>query len=135
MDTTHCEPVQSDLRSKLESALKRQYLRIDLYLSDKQVYCWRRYLSRLKGFHTISLDLLLSNIEIFSDYIVVADPSSALGKGVSPGQWLIVARKDFVIKCLYLGLPDIHSMKFKKPRSWSMWDQLGLELKLPGKLL
>lgn len=86
---------------------------------------------RLKGFRTVSLDDLLVNIGLFSDHVVVTDPASSLGKGEAHGRWLITAHKEFAIKCLFVGLPDISSMAFKKPRRWDIRDQMGLEFKIP----
>lgn len=117
------------LHKRLELALNRQY--VSLYgRPDRRVYCWRRYLVRLKEFRTISLDLLLANLELFSEHVALKDPSCALSHGPAPGKRLIVAHKDFALKCLVMGLPEIRGMKFKMPSRWSTHDQLGLEFEL-----
>lgn len=119
----------NELQQRLDGALYQEYRK--LYgQGDRRVYCWLRYLSRLKGFNTVSLGDLLANIGAFSDHIVVADPSASLREGPVPMKRLIVARRDFAIKCLAIGLPDLYSMRFKMPRRWSIHDQLGLEFKL-----
>lgn len=122
---------QSSLQSKLDVALKHQWGKLSPRRYERSVYCWRRYLSNLKGFKTISLNLLISNIGVFSDHVVVVDPSSSLGNGPDSRKRFIVADREFAIKCVCVGLPDISSMTFKKPRDWDMHDQLGLEFELP----
>lgn len=118
---------------RLDRALRLQFRNL-FGIPERKVYCWRRYLVRLKGFRTISLDLLLANLELFSDHVAVKDPSCGLVGGPAPGNRLIVAHKDFALKCLVMGLPDICSMRFKKPRRWDCYDQMGLEFKLPQRL-
>lgn len=122
-----------NLQTRLDRSLRFQY-RLLPPPSEKRVYCWRRYLSKLKGFRTISLDLFLTNLELFSEHVVVKDPSCDLSEGPAPGKRLIVAHRDFAIKCLAMGLPDICSMRFKKPGRWDVHDQMGLEFKLPQRL-
>jgi len=52
--------------------------------------------------------------------------------GPAPGNRLIVApHRDFALKCLVMGLPEIYSMRFKNPERWSIHDQMGLEFELP----
>ena len=120
---------EESLHKRLELALNRQYA--GLYgRPERRVYCWRRYLLRLKGFRTISLDLLLANLELFSEHVAVKDRSCGLVGGPAPGNRLIVAQKDFALKCLVMGLPDICSMRFKKPGRWDCHDQMGLEFEL-----
>lgn len=97
----------SILQGKMESALKREWGKLPGRY-DRKVYCWRRYLARLKGFKTASLSLLIANIGTFSDHVVVVDPSCSLGNGPAPGQRLVVARTEFAIKCVSMGLPDIY---------------------------
>jgi hypothetical protein len=127
--------VTSDLQKKLDRSLDSQYNK--LYATtprgqrNKRIYCWRRYLSGLKGFRTISLGDLLANIGMFSEYIVVADPSAreiAWGGSVYNNR-LIVAHKDFALKCLAIGLPDLYAMKFRMPSRWNTDDRMGLEFK------
>lgn len=118
-----------DLQERLDEALYREYRKL-YYHGNRKVYCWLRYLARLKGFNTVALGDLLANIGTFSHHIVVADHSASLRDGPAPMKRLIVAQKDFTIKCLAIGLPDLRSMKFKMPRSWSTHDQMGLEFKL-----
>ena len=122
----------SILQGKIESALKLEWAKLPGRY-ERKVYCWRRYLARLKGFKTVSLSLLIANIGTFSDYVVVVDPSCSLGNGPAPGQRLVVAHKEFVTKSIFMGLPDISSMNFKKPHYWSKHDQLGLEFELPNQ--
>jgi hypothetical protein len=124
---------EESLHIKLDRALRIQFRNL-FGESDKKVYCWRRYLSRLKEFKTISLDLFLTNLELFSEHVVVKDPSCDLSDGPAPGKRLIVAHRDFALKCLVMGLPDICSMRFKKPGRWDMHDQMGLEFELPQRL-
>lgn len=126
-------PPENNLQIRLDRAMRLKY-RILHDRSDRNVYCWRRYLQRLKGFRTVDLGLFLANLELFSEHVAVVDPSSALGNGPCPGKRLIVAHRDFALKCLVLGLPDINSMRFKKPTRWDWHDQMGLEFKLPQRL-
>jgi len=55
---------EESLHIRLDRALRLQFRNL-FGEPDKKVYCWRRYLSRLKEFKTISLDLLLANLELF----------------------------------------------------------------------
>ena len=127
------EPQSADsLQHKLNDALRREWRKTPGLYDDK-VYCWRRYLSNLKGFRTTSLEVLLANIEVFSDHVVVIDPSCSLGGGTAPGKRLIVASGEFATKCICIGLPDMKSMRFRKPRSWRVRDELGLEFELPNQ--
>lgn len=125
---------ETSLHRKLESALTREYGK--LYgQGARKVYCWRRYLVGLKGFRTVALEHLLANIGAFSDHVVIVDPSCALANGPGFGNRLVVAQKDFAVKCMFMGLPDIYSMRFKMPKKWSMHDHLGLELPPAEKAL
>lgn len=122
----------SDLQKKMDGSLNREYNKL-FGQGDKRIYCWRRYLSGLKGFKTISLGDLLANIGVFSEYVVVADPSArdiAWGGGSVYNNRLIVAHRDFALKCLAMGLPDLYAMKFRMPSRWNKNDQMGLEFKL-----
>lgn len=118
----------SELQKKLDKSLNSEYNK--LYAQGyKRHYCWRRYLSKLGGFRTISLGDLLANIAMFSEYVVVADPSArevAWGGNVYNNR-LIVAHRDFALKCLAIGLPDLYSMKFRMPSRWNKSDKMGLE--------
>jgi hypothetical protein len=72
----------------------------------------------------------LANIGVFSDHIVVADHSASLREGPAPHKRLIVAQREFALKCLAMGLPDLYAMKFRMPSRWNKNDQMGLEFKL-----
>lgn len=120
------------LHHELNAALRHEWRKTPGLHEDK-VYCWRRYLSKLKGFRTTSLEALLANIGVFSDHVVIIDPSGALGGGTAPGKRLIIASREFATKCIFVGLPDIESMRFRRPRKWRVNDHIGLEFELPNQ--
>jgi len=88
----------------------------------RMLYRWDRYLKKLKGVRReILKDFFIDfKPELKENEFVAMDPATKHYQrgGLDGRVRMLVINKDFALKILTVGLPDIREMKYRIPRDW-----------------
>jgi hypothetical protein len=90
--------------------------------TNRMLYRWDRYLKKLGGVRRETLKDFLIDFKpkLRDDQFVAVDPATKFyNRGGSDGRVrMLVIDKDFALKMLTIGPPDIREMKYRVPRDW-----------------